>query len=79
MPASFDIHLHEKFEGDMSIDSVAKVLDYDHKMAHLKIRKGQVTLNIFVDNIRDLDRIADEVSTLAIAAREAWHLEGSEQ
>lgn len=44
----------------------------DRQSAYLQMSYGGDILTIYLDNVEDIERIAFEATTLAMAAREAW-------
>lgn len=78
MSASIGFHIHESNTAGLSIKSAAKARDDGTRYANVSMRVGATVLNIFVDNIQDLERIGFEFDTLITEARLVWGIDHSE-
>ena len=74
MSISVDFHVHES--GGLEVHSEASMLEGEHlvrrESAHLRLRMGSKTVNLYFDRIEDIDRLAFESANLAMMARTAW-------
>jgi hypothetical protein len=80
MSASINFHVYSdsKLEGELIVTSQIQELakSPEQHSAHVRLVKGQSSLNLFFDSIDDIEKVAFHLSTLAMEAREAWASNG---
>lgn len=74
MQVNFHVHGNEKLE----TQSLANVLqrdsdDGEFNSAYIKLRVGSKDVTLFFQSIEDIDKVAFEMATLAMHAREVWY------
>lgn len=73
MSMNANFHLSAREKGDLLVESFRQGLINGSPSAFLRVTKGMDTLAMFFDSVEDIERIATELSTLAMEIRmEGW-------